>query len=629
MRYVIQRIWYGCALATFLISVSDQAEAINLPMAGINPIGYSYYGTSLPFVDVAHMANKWMTQQPVQLTSTGYPASLATGDMAQSLIFTNNGAFYPTGQYTLQWQGSGDVRLSGSNLSIISSQPQKIVYQVTAPDARGLVVQITRTDPANPVQGISVRSPLKPSPNGVFNADYEKNLASYGVLRYMGWNATNNNTITNWADRSTPASAFWGTNLGVPYEYQIQLSNELKQDLWLNVPAQANDDYVRNLASLVKQQLSPGLRVWIEYSNEVWNGTFQQSQYAENVLKPQFGLPNGIQAYGRRAAQVFDVFSTQFSDPNRIVRVIAGQNANSWVLQNALIGATENGVLKADVAAVAPYFTVNIDNLYNEYKQGTANLGSIFKDLHSAVDSVMVGVSQNEAVAAANNLPLVSYEGGQHLVAKPGVEHNDQGFVNLLTQINRDRRMGDLYKYMLDQWYSKGGKTFVFSGDVSPSNKWGSWGLQENYLDTDAAKFKAVQDYLRMKMGAADFNRDGLVDSQDYGVWRSTDGTTQNLNADASGDGVIDSSDFVLWRKSAESQSIAGPTLSLIPEPRTMALAIGAISVGLLDGRRSPLRQRVALRVMVPPGAEYDHAGSLNDKGKTIDNRLIVRRNLR
>src|SRR5207244_1980127 len=118
---------------------------------------------------------------------------------------------------------------------------------------------------------------------------------------------------------------------------------------------------------------------------------------------------------------------------------------------------------------------------------------------------------------------LVSYEGGQHLLAKFGEQHNDQSFVNLLTNINRDPRMGELYKYMLDKWYAAGGKTFVFTGETVRSTKWGSWGLKENYLDNDAPKFRAVQDYLKaLSRKATDFNKDGAVDWQDYEIWRSS-----------------------------------------------------------------------------------------------------------
>lgn len=33
----------------------------------------------------------------------------------------------------------------------------------------------------------------------------------------------------------------------------------------------ADDDYVTNLAVLIKQNLNPNLNAYIEYSNEVWN----------------------------------------------------------------------------------------------------------------------------------------------------------------------------------------------------------------------------------------------------------------------------------------------------------------------------------------------------------------------
>ena len=73
--------------------------------------------------------------------------------------------------------------------------------------------------------------------------------------------------------------AHWGNRNGVPYEMQIALSNELQQDLWLNIPHAATDDFITQLAQLVNEQLDPDLRVWIEYTNEAWNGSFAQNDY--------------------------------------------------------------------------------------------------------------------------------------------------------------------------------------------------------------------------------------------------------------------------------------------------------------------------------------------------------------
>jgi hypothetical protein len=71
--------------------------------------------------------------------------------------------------------------------------------------------------------------------------------------------------------------------------------NQAGKDLWINVPHQANDDYVTKLAHLLRYgsdgvnpytspqpspvfpPLAPGRKVYLEWSNELWNGGFSQS----------------------------------------------------------------------------------------------------------------------------------------------------------------------------------------------------------------------------------------------------------------------------------------------------------------------------------------------------------------
>ena len=176
---------------------------------------------------------------------------------------------------------------------------------------------------------------------------------------------------SSWNSRSTPATFHWGGYNGVPYEAQIQLSNELKEDLWINVPHLADDDYVRNLAQLVQQRLTPGLRVWVEYSNEVWNGTFRRLLTRTTCCGPNTALGASAEAYGRRSAEIFDIFSSQIANPSSSAGACNRRaNREQRVLTQSLKGATVNGTLKADVAAVAPYFTIDTDQLYQQYLQG-------------------------------------------------------------------------------------------------------------------------------------------------------------------------------------------------------------------------------------------------------------------
>jgi hypothetical protein len=102
-------------------------------------------------------------------------------------------------------------------------------------------------------------------------------VSRFRILRFMDWLSTNHsaNAIVSWADRPTrdrkPTEAE-----GARWETIVELANTVRRDPWINIPVRANDDYVRNLATLLRDTLDPALAVYVEYSNEIWNGTFDQ-----------------------------------------------------------------------------------------------------------------------------------------------------------------------------------------------------------------------------------------------------------------------------------------------------------------------------------------------------------------
>src|SRR5208283_406493 len=66
---------------------------------------------------------------------------------------------------------------------------------------------------------------------------------------------------------------------GLAWEYIVQLANQSGKDAWINIPIAATDDYIRQLALLLKKWLKPNIRIYIEHSNEVWNFGFPQYIY--------------------------------------------------------------------------------------------------------------------------------------------------------------------------------------------------------------------------------------------------------------------------------------------------------------------------------------------------------------
>jgi hypothetical protein len=230
--------------------------------------------------------------------------------------------------------------------------------------------------------------------------------------------------------------------------------------------------------------------------------------------------------------------------------------------------------VKADVAAVAPYFTLDSDQLYQRHLAGTVNLDEVFAELRTNIDTLMNNVAANRQIASVRGLPLVAYEAGQHVVARPGEQQNNASFVALLDAINRDPQMGDLYTYFMDKWRDAGGKTLVLYNDTGNYSKWGAWGLKESYSDDTAPKFNAVQNFLqRLQRDAADFNKDGMINLIDYQTWRLTMGSPI-LHADANSDGAVDNADYVIWRRfyELERRTAGSAPLGAVPEPTTICM---------------------------------------------------------
>jgi len=86
-----------------------------------------------------------------------------------------------------------------------------------------------------------------------------------------------------------------------------------------------------------------------------------------------------------------------------------------------------------------------------------------------------------------------------------------------------------------------------------------------------------------------DYTGDGVVNSDDYQLWRSDFGDTTSLLADGNGDGIVDNGDYLLWRKNfgrtwLDLATGSGLDTGVVPEPS--ALVLTAMSLALWCGRR-------------------------------------------
>ncbi len=144
-------------------------------------------------------------------------------------------------------------------------------------------------------------------------------------------------------------------NQPVAYEWQIDLCNRTDKDCWINVHHLSTADDWRKIAQLFKDKLKPSLRLYVEWSNEVWNGAFPQQGYAASEAG-KLGLPgsNGPASYSVYASvRMFEEFGRVFAgEPQRLVRVLAGQSVWSGpcesqleALSNKQINPSEHGLM--------------------------------------------------------------------------------------------------------------------------------------------------------------------------------------------------------------------------------------------------------------------------------------------
>jgi hypothetical protein len=307
-------------------------------------------------------------------------------------------------------------------------------------------------------------------------------LAPYAhVLRFMDWNRTNDQVAGSWAARAQPNVA--PGDRGVAYEWQIDLCNRARVDYWINVPTLADDDHVTKLAQLIQQKLDPSLRIYIEYSNEVWNGGFPQATYADNqgVAANMPGMNQwykGWAWYVYRSVQIFQGFEAVFGKNSpRLVKVISGQAGYTgdatnpapvcaWHLQSLADKTVNPQGETINAYAIAPYFG-----------------GTDTTALASDIPDEATLVQNHVACLKGTGIPLISYEGGQ-----------DSYAATSCTAVATDPAMTSLYVTYLNSMMAAG----LLGPFMQYTHVGNCWGLKMATGDSNAKapKYQGVLNWL-------------------------------------------------------------------------------------------------------------------------------------
>jgi hypothetical protein len=356
------------------------------------------------------------------------------------------------------------------------------------------------------IPGINWATAYGPGTNGIATANiwnpvWIAELAPYSCLRFMDWGNTNWSQIVNWADRMLPTDpnnyevyndgGSTPPNPGMAYEWMIDLCNRTQKDLWICLPAMADSNYRTQLATLIHDKLQPNLRVYVEYSNETWNGAFGQFQYTIDQGIDQ-NLPGDNQWYqgqsytALQAIQIFDAFEEVFGFTamgQRVIRVFAfGGNMDTGrqALRDVYQSSTYNpNAQLIDFLAFAPYLGYSLD--------GTS--GTIQTQFRASIDALEADeLAFAIACKEEFEIPVLgTYEGGQSLYANSKVWSENPAIY-------------DEYRYMLDRW----SQHFALFMHYTHTGRWtnaagqSSWGALDHTGQplAEAHKYRAIVDWV-------------------------------------------------------------------------------------------------------------------------------------
>jgi hypothetical protein len=293
--------------------------AVNI---GVNAVTYDFHA----YADAAKMGraewgnvNDYFGQPNIPTDPPGYPLADAGHIFWEGQDPTKTAGVYLlrfTGKAEVtSWFGRAQFLVNGTNVG--GTLPAGAGYDagsntttaqmvVANADLLGLNFRHTQRFPGNPentgVTNVQLMRPIAPGsgasyqPGELFDASVKQAFARFTTLRYL---TANFNAEANWGDRKLPGSmkAAWGDRDAV-WEDEVMLANETGKDLYITIPVNATDDYVRKLAQLIRYGsdgvnpyggpvanpvypgLNPNLRVYVEWGNEVWNWAFSQAVMA-------------------------------------------------------------------------------------------------------------------------------------------------------------------------------------------------------------------------------------------------------------------------------------------------------------------------------------------------------------
>ncbi|HDQ45425.1 MAG TPA: T9SS type A sorting domain-containing protein [bacterium] len=514
------RILFLWIFLLFGLPLSAQNGTLRI---GTNLAGPSDWGAEWPFADIMKYSRRWITfnaewveggENPwdtgvldrIPVDEHGYPLELPVPvegtETAQVVRTVWHNTTLKEGIYTVLYDGEGRIAI-GFDGTVLTESPGRITFDYLRRDGI-LALMILESKKSDPVRNIRVLLPGTDEAEGrdPWSAEWLEKLEPFGTLRFMDWGLTNNSRLKTWEDRPH-VDDYTYTIRGVPYEWMIALCNRKQAGCWVCVPHDAEDEYIRQMARLFRDGLDPSLKIYVEYSNEIWNWMFDQTHALYENGEQDMPWPERIVPFIQNA---MDIWTEEFAGRlDRLVRV-AGVQAAWQDVSNRIVFNLRPGSI--DAFSPAAYFGLS-DEGYAALERlgGAASAEDVLFWAREGMrnDSFPWMKAQDREISRRLGLPMIYYEGGQHLTPDPF--GSDQPYGRALMDAQTHPGMYDLYTEWFDSLRtlipeSESALLMNFSFIGQKNGQYGSWGVLESQFGQfppyreSAPKYQAILDAL-------------------------------------------------------------------------------------------------------------------------------------
>lgn len=490
---------------------------------GTNLAGPADWGSEWSFVNIMKYGRTWITHNAywvdggandwdtnvlahIPMDEHGYPSVLPVenipGTESPQIVRSvwANTATLPAGDYVVLYEGTGTFDFWG-DAEMISSAPGRIVVRVTPGQADIMAMELLASEAEDPIRNIRFLLPGTEVSylDQPWSEAWLSKLEPFKALRFMDWGHTNSSPLQHWEERPR-LNDYTYTPTGIPYEWWAEICNLKQADAWVCIPHAADDDYIREMARLFRDELDPSLTIYVEYSNEIWNWIFEQTHYCHDNGDQEVPWPERIVPFVQNA---LDIWTEEFEgQEERLVRVVGVQLA--WQdVSNRIVFNMEPGSF--DAFSPAAYFGFSDEGVAALESLGTdATAEAVLQWAREGMlsRSVPWAKDQYESIAQELGIPMLYYEGGQHLTPQPF--GSEQPYNAALVSAQSHPGMYDLYQEWYDSLRTLSTGTdpallmnFSFIGPTS--GQYGSWGLLTSQFYQhapyeDAPKYRAVLD---------------------------------------------------------------------------------------------------------------------------------------